>query len=320
MGMGIAGRLWPAAAALLLGLIGAEADAQDAFTIAPSGRVGVGIADPSARLDIRDAARTGTHPGAIGLYVTGTFPAGRPTAEARPGVEFRHDNGTQGIGFGFNTIYATGSLATQNLYLQAMPSGRVVVQGAGLTVDGSLENAGLEARLAALEAAVRTLVPVGSVVAYAGDIGGENGARLRAAGWLPADGRALRRDAFTELFAAIGTANGAPDAGQFNLPDLRGRFVRGVGAGTANDPDGDRRVAAAAGGNPGNTVGSYQPDAFASHTHTQWSLQEVGGWASGSYWGQRESQTGPAGGNETRPRNIALHWLIKASSTPLPAQ
>jgi len=40
-----------------------------------------------------------------GLYVTGDF------GQDADGVEFRHSNGTQGIGFGFNTIYATGSSA-----------------------------------------------------------------------------------------------------------------------------------------------------------------------------------------------------------------
>jgi hypothetical protein len=35
------------------------------------------------------------------------------------GIEFRHDNGTQGIGFGFNTIYATGSNDDQDLGLAA---------------------------------------------------------------------------------------------------------------------------------------------------------------------------------------------------------
>ena len=35
------------------------------------------------------------------------------------GVEFRHSNGSQGIGFGFNTIYATGSTENQPLYLKA---------------------------------------------------------------------------------------------------------------------------------------------------------------------------------------------------------
>jgi hypothetical protein len=52
---------------------------------------------------------------AKGLYVTGDL------GEAASGVEFRHTNETQGIGFGFNSIYATGSNANQPLNL--MPRG-----------------------------------------------------------------------------------------------------------------------------------------------------------------------------------------------------
>lgn len=44
---------------------------------------------------------------------------------ADTGVEFRHSNGTQGIGFGYNTIYTVGSLADQDLNLQARGNGMV---------------------------------------------------------------------------------------------------------------------------------------------------------------------------------------------------
>jgi hypothetical protein len=43
------------------------------------------------------------------------------------GVEFRHANGSQGIGFGFNTIYATGFNADQPLGLQARGKSSVEV-------------------------------------------------------------------------------------------------------------------------------------------------------------------------------------------------
>jgi hypothetical protein len=42
-------------------------------------------------------------------------------------IEFRHDNLTQGIGFGFNTIYATGSNPNQDLGLKARGTGSVQV-------------------------------------------------------------------------------------------------------------------------------------------------------------------------------------------------
>jgi hypothetical protein len=88
--------------------------------IIDEGNVGIGIIAPIARLDISSAARTGTHPAAVkGMYVTGNFGA------ASDGVEFRHTNATQGIGFGYNSIYAAGTSANQNLNLMPKGTGKV---------------------------------------------------------------------------------------------------------------------------------------------------------------------------------------------------
>lgn len=47
-------------------------------------------------------------------------------------------------------------------------------------------------------------------------------------GWLKANGQALSRSTYAALFAAIGTLYGAGDGSStFNLPDLRGEFIRG---------------------------------------------------------------------------------------------
>ena len=65
-------------------------------------------------------------------------------------------------------------------------------------------------------------VPSGTVAFYAGaDV---------PAGWLPADGRTLKRSEYSALFAAIGTTYGAPDEDSFCLPDARGLFLRGLDA------------------------------------------------------------------------------------------
>jgi len=98
-----------------------------------SNNVGIGsTVNPIASLDISSASRTGTHPTAVkGLYVTGDFNADSD------GVEFRHSNGSQGIGFGFNTIYAAGSGANQGLSLKPKGTGEVTVSG-NLKVTGTL--------------------------------------------------------------------------------------------------------------------------------------------------------------------------------------
>src|SRR6476661_8219742 len=94
------------------------------------GNVGVGTTAPLNQLDIQSAApRTGNHGSGLPLYVTGAM------SDASSGVEFRHYNGTQGLGFGFNSIYAAGTNANQNVNI--MPKGGGFV-GIGTTSPSAL--------------------------------------------------------------------------------------------------------------------------------------------------------------------------------------
>ena len=71
-----------------------------------------------------------------------------------------------------------------------------------------------------LSAAIESSVPSGTVFHFAG--------QTAPAGWLKANGAAVSRTAYAALFAAIGTTYGAGDGrNTFNLPDLRGEFIRG---------------------------------------------------------------------------------------------
>jgi microcystin-dependent protein len=77
------------------------------------------------------------------------------------------------------------------------------------------------------------------------------------------DGRAISRTTYPDLFTAIGTNYGAGDGSTtFNIPDLRGRFVLGTGAGIGLT----NRALAASGGEETHqlTIGE-----LASHTHIQ---------------------------------------------------
>ena len=83
----------------------------------------------NGRLDIKGdgAARTGTH-GSGPLYISSN------NGWNSGGPQFRHSNGTQGIGFGYNCIYATGSGDPQHLYLQPNgSSGYVGIVGGGVS-------------------------------------------------------------------------------------------------------------------------------------------------------------------------------------------
>ena len=115
-----------------------------------TGNVGIGTTTPIAKLDIALEPRSGTHPAAVkGLYITGGFDWDRD------GVEFRHTNGTQGIGIAYSTIYATGSNDTQHLNLKPRGAGQVIAQGtlrvAGTAIMDGRVGIGTAAPTAALE-------------------------------------------------------------------------------------------------------------------------------------------------------------------------
>lgn len=62
-------------------------------------------------------------------------------------------------------------------------------------------------------------LPIGSIVPF----GGEN----VPTNWLLCDGSMLNREAYPELFEAIGTSFGTDGPGNFYIPDLRGRVIVG---------------------------------------------------------------------------------------------
>lgn len=84
------------------------------------------------------------------------------------------------------------------------------------------------------------------------------------AGWLLCDGRALNRSEYGNLYDAIGVSWGTGDGSTtFNIPDLRGMFLRGVSGDSGNDEEAESRgLLVENGGNTGNNVGSYQGDAI----------------------------------------------------------
>lgn len=56
------------------------------------------------------------------------------------------------------------------------------------------------------------------------------------AGWLACNGAAVSRTAYAALFLAIGTTYGVGDGSTtFNLPELRGEFLRGLDSGRGVD-------------------------------------------------------------------------------------
>lgn len=148
-------------------------------------------------------------------------------------------------------------------------------------------------------------------------------------GFLKANGAAVSRIAYVKLFNRIGTTFGAGDGSTtFNLPDLRGQFLRGWDDGRGKDS--------------GRSLGSDQEDAYMRHDHYlptstggqigpndpgAWAVQDYtsgqdGGWKkfaginNAPYTGGT-AQTfdygtkGSSNPGETRPTNVALLFCIK---------
>ena len=149
-----------------------------------------------------------------------------------------------------------------------------------------------------IAAKIDQAAPAGSVAYIAGS--------AAPAGWLKANGAAVSRTTYAPLFAAIGTRYGAGDGSStFNLPDLRGEFIRGWDDGRGVDV--------------GRAIGSHQLDALQQHTHTiATRAQNNGGNAvargEGGSWGAPSTEqvnTDARTAAETRPRNVALLAIIK---------
>ena len=165
-----------------------------------------------------------------------------------------------------------------------------------------------------MPSAYSTTTPVGTIQSYAGT--------TAPPGWLMCNtSTAISRTTYAALFQVIGITFGSGNGTTtFNIPDLRGRFLRGTdnmgGIGAAGtDPDAGSRSALNAGGNAGNNVGSLQGDQFASHTHPV-AAEPNSATTNGSKTyanpaGPGSMTSGSAGGSETRPKNVYTNYIIK---------
>lgn len=154
-------------------------------------------------------------------------------------------------------------------------------------------------------------------------------------GWLLCDGSAVSRSTYSNLYRSIGVCWGEGNGSStFNLPDLRGMFLRGVSGSSSNDQDATKRVAKN-GGNKGNNVGSYQEDAIRNITgkfttlaavnasSSEYTPTGVFGKTDKSYQGSMLYDNGVglgvlfdasrvvSVGSDNRPKNVYVNYIIK---------
>lgn len=154
-------------------------------------------------------------------------------------------------------------------------------------------------------------LPIGAIIPFSGAIAPRD--------FLIADGRAVSRTTYKELFAVIGTTYGSGDGvNTFNVPDLRETVPVGIGEnGTATIAEHDVY-----------TLGEFKDDQLKDHYHgikTSGSSDNytintlspnvntsgVKGW--GNPWG---TQFNPA--TTTHGKQLGVNYIIKAKSTAVP--
>ncbi|MEN2427272.1 phage tail protein [Chromobacterium vaccinii] len=312
-------------------------------TTRPTTLAGYGITDAASKTDLQNALSPLAPQDNPTFTRRVTVPEGTVKA---PGITFAldglGDTGFWHIADGFIGIACNGVEAARfgpdGMILPDTPPGTKNAQPASNT---SLQ-AAVAALVGAAPASLNTLAKLGDAVnddpnfattmanALAGKATKAEAAAAAPAGligffagpaapvgWLRANGTAVSRSTYAALFAAIGTIYGAGDGSTtFNLPDLRGEFVRGW-------DDGARGVEV------GRALGSNQSDTVGPHDHTIKRMPDGGPLAissgiggTGKAWAYETSvnpSTNPpflTGANsgigiETRPRNVALLACIK---------
>lgn len=188
---------------------------------------------------------------------------------------------------------------------------------------------------------LNNLIPVGAVMPYP--------AATVPTGWLECNGASLSTTDYPELFAKLGYTYGGSGS-SFRLPDYRGEFLRGQNRGAGRDPDAGSRLNRGD-GTTGDNVGTRQDSQYASHTHSASTgsagahTHTVDGHGAitvnqGAYIAALTAQSRSqhphvastagshahtvsvlaAGGNETRPRNVNVLWIIFAKPAAAAAE
>lgn len=167
--------------------------------------------------------------------------------------------------------------------------------------------------------------PLGTINAFGGATAPE--------GWLLCQGQALSRTTYKDLFDVIGTSFGSGDGSTtFNLPDLRGEFLRGAGT--------NSRTTQGDGGNVGEHQDSTEIVYYNAHGNNDWEGTYIPG-DNGVQWNEPqniEKEIGKSGSNRIvynatpntfasnsplrysiRPTNTSVNYIMKVKQTPMPA-
>lgn len=186
-----------------------------------------------------------------------------------------------------------------------------VIEAGGLEPSELERDQLLEAIRALIETEVSysAALPIGSMVPFPKGV--------VPAGFLEVNGSVQSIATYPDLAAYLGTTFnvGGEGAGNFRLPESRGEFLRGWDHGRGVDA--------------GRGIGSSQLGAVEAHAHDAGYYNSSNN-AINSAFNRKEAyspayssgltsvaMTPSGGGTETRPRNLAVMWCIKAWNAPV---
>src|SRR5690554_4877916 len=151
---------------------------------------------------------------------------------------------------GVDNVRATTPFGVNAAIQTNVPQATTTVQGKVELATPTETKAGVRSDVAVTPNGIKAILDdmfCGQVAAYAMGVAPE--------GWLKCNGQAVSRTTYSKLFSKVGTTFGNGDGSTtFNVPDLRGEFVRGF--------DDARGLDA------GRLLGSVQGDMFRAHNHT----------------------------------------------------
>jgi microcystin-dependent protein len=135
-----------------------------------------------------------------------------------------------------NVLLETGGTPKLEVY----NAGNVVISS-GLVVNGRIQDQ------------TGFIMPVGTILPYGGTVAPK--------GWLMCNGNNYNGTIYPDLYATIGTMFGnSGTAGYFNVPDLRGMFLRGAGTNNTYQTANGAYYA-------GGSVGTEMSDQMQGHYH-----------------------------------------------------
>ena len=201
----------------------------------------------------------------------------------------------------FYVIFLSKAITTTGLPVDAVGTANIN--------DGAITSAKLNSSV--------TLIPTGMIAPF--------GMSTAPTGWLECNGSAVSRTTYSDLFSAVGTSHGTGDGSStFNVPDLRGEFIRGFDNGKGTDSgrtfassqtDGIPRMRGQFGNVHGNArsfvtdiAGFTNPFVGDGSSSYRVSIEAVSG-----NFARVEFDTARVitASDDVRPRNIALMYCIK---------